>query len=589
MSSRIRSPGASSRADFWRLIKLLLPYKGWMAAGAALSLATLLANVGLMAVSGWFIASMALAGLAGTAMNYFTPAALIRFFAIVRTGGRYLERLVTHEATFRLLSELRVWFYAHLEPLAPARLMKYRSPDLASRIQADIDTLDQVYLNFVVPVAVAALGTVVMVTALAFFSGRVAIATCAFLLLAGVGLPIYTRKRGAGPGTRLVENRAALRSAAVDGLQGLAELRVYGGVERQAQRVMEISGQHIQAQRSLSRLNGFSQGSLGLLVNLALWCAVLLAVPLLVSGVLQPPELPMLALFVLASFEAVLPLPRALQALGEALAAARRLFEIIDAEPAVQPPVGPSPVPEDSSLHIRALEFRYDQAAPWVLKGLDLDLPEGGRLALVGASGAGKSSLVQLLVRFWEYQAGEIRLGGHDLRGYQPADLREHIAVVSQDAYLFNATVLENLLLARPDATETEVVEACKTARIHDFIVSLPEGYHTELGEAGTRLSGGQARRVAVARALLKNAPLLILDEPTEGLDAVTEQELLAAIDRLMQGRSVLLITHRLTMLARLVDNVAVIEDGRIVEQGTVAGLMARDGSFRRLHDALGA
>ncbi len=586
-----RQAGASpsARADFWRLVKLFAPYRGWMAAGAVLALATLLANVGLMAVSGWFIAAMALTGLAGATMDYFTPAALIRFFAIVRTGGRYVERLVTHEATFRLLSELRVWFYTHLEPLAPARLMQYRSADLASRIQTDIDTLDHIYLRFLVPVGVAALGGTAILAVMAVFSGRVALATGVFLLLAGVALPLYLQRRGAAPGGRLVESRAALRAAAVDGLQGLAELRVYGAVERQAQLMRQLSGQHIQAQRELSHLSGFSQGSLGLLANLALWCAVLLAAPQVSTGALRPPELAMLALFVLASFEAVMPLPQAFQTLGEALAAARRLFEIIDTKPAVLPPPGPSPALSEASLHIRGLGFRYGEDVPWVFEGLDLDLPAGGRLALVGATGAGKTSLVQVLMRFWEYQAGDVRLGGHDLRAFQPEDLRRHVAVVSQDAYLFNATVLENLLLARPEATEAEVAVACKAAQIHDFILDLPQGYRTELGEAGTLFSGGQARRVAIARALLKNAPILILDEPTEGLDRATERDLLDAIGRLMEGRSVLLITHRLDALSRLVDEAAVLENGRIVERGTVAHLMQLDGSFSRMQDALAA
>ena len=583
-----RAPVASPKtADFWRVVRLFGPYKSWMTGGAVMALATLLANVGLMAVSGWFIASMALAGLAGAAMNYFTPAALIRFFAIVRTGGRYLERLVTHEATLRLLASLRVWFYEHIEPLAPARLMQYRGVDLASRIQVDIDTLDHVYLRLLVPFGVAILGLGVMLAVMATFSVRVTVSTGVFLLLGGVALPLYLQRRGSRPGQRLVESRAALRTAAADGLQGLAELRVYGAVEGQAQIVGELSNEHIQAQRELSRLTGLSQASLGLLANLALWCAVILSVPLVKARALGPPDLAMLALFVLASFEAVLPLPQALQNLGEVLAAARRLFDIVDTLPAVTSPAQPCPVPDETRLQIRGLKFRYAEGSRWVLDGLDLDLPAGARLAVVGHTGAGKSSLVQVLVRFWEYQEGDVRLGGRDLRMFQPEELRRLIAVVSQDAYIFNATVRENLLLARPEAAEEELVEACKTAQIHDFIVSLPQGYDTELGEAGTLFSGGQARRIAIARALLKNAPILVLDEPTEGLDGPTARDLLEAIGKLMEGRSVLFITHHLEALSHLMGEVAVLENGLVVEHGTVAELMQLNGAFRRMRDAL--
>jgi ATP-binding cassette subfamily C protein CydC len=564
----------TARSDFWRLIRLFAPYRNWMLAGIALALMTLLANVALMAVSGWFIASMALAGLAGVTMNYFTPAALIRAFAILRTGGRYAERLVTHEATFRLLASLRVWFYSHLEPLAPARLMQYRSADLASRIQTDIDTLDHVYLRFIVPVCVAVAGVAILLAVMAVFSRNVALSTGFFLLLAGALLPMYVQRRGVQPGMQLVARRTVLRAATVDGLQGQAELRVYGATERQAQLIRQLSDQQIEAQRSLSQLTGFSQASVGLLAGLALWFAVLFTVPLVSTGQLDMPMLPMLALFVMASFEAVMPLPQAFQILGEALAAARRLFEIIDAQPSVSVSSVPSPVLGEADLRICGLGFRYDEAAPWVLQRFDLDLPVGGRLALVGASGAGKSSLVNVLMRFWEYQAGTVHLGGFDLRAFQPEALRKQIAVLSQDAYIFNATVLDNLLLARPEASELEVVAACTAAQIHDFILSLPQGYHTELGEAGALLSGGQARRIAIARAFLKDAPVLILDEPTEGLDGPTQRDLLAAIAALMENRTVLLITHHLAVMAHLVDEVAVLEHGRIVKRSKPSSLL---------------
>lgn len=556
---------SQARSDMIRLLRLFAPYRGWLAAGVALSLVTLLANVGLMAVAGHFIAAMAMAGIAGQAMNYFTPAAQIRLFAILRTGGRYAERLVSHEATLRLLASLRVWFYARLEPLAPARLQFYRSADLANRIQSDIDTLDHVYLRFIAPLCVAGLGGVVIVAVMTAICALVALTTAVFLILAGVALPLYLQRQGREPGERLVASRAALRDAAADGLLGMAELRVYGATERHERKIANLSERHIEAQRELNRLTALGQGGLVLAANLAMWCAVALAIPMLRAGALSGPDLPMLALFALAAFEAVTPLPQAFQALGETLAAARRLFEIIDAEPAVSASTQPSPILDSPALRISGLSFRYGPDRPWVLRGLDLDLPAGARLALVGETGGGKSSVAQLLVRFWDYQEGHIELGGYDLRDYRPEDVREHIGLVSQDAYIFNSSVLENLLLARPRAEEAEVVAACRAARIHDFILSLPQGYLTELGEAGTLLSGGQARRIAIARAFLKNAPILILDEPTEGLDGPTEREILAAIDNLMRDRSVLLISHRLETLSLLVDTVAELEHGRIV------------------------
>jgi ATP-binding cassette subfamily C protein CydC len=572
---------------FARLLGLSRRYWAWMALGALLSTVTVLANIGLMAVAGWFLAAMAAAGAAGSLINYLLPSALIRLFAILRAGGRYLERLVTHEATFRLLSELRVWFYERLEPLAPARLEHYRGSDLLSRIQSDIDTLHHAYLRVLAPVLVAVLGVAIVVTSLSLYSSRVALLALVLLLVAGAAMPLIMRRAGERSGAWVVETRAALRATLVDSVQGMGELRVYGAAQRQAEQIEHLTRRISAEQMRLSRLSGVSEGSVGLCANFAMWGTLLIAVALVSSGALQPPELPMLALLVLASFEAVGPLPLAFQKLGETFAAARRIFELVDAQPQIVPVHAPSPRPLDASLTLRGVRLRYDDRGPWALDGLDLDLATGKCVAVVGPSGAGKSSIVRVAVRFREYQEGEVRLGGHDLRTYRPEDVRDLIAVVSQDTHLFNTTIMENLRIAAPDADEQAVIRAARTAQIHDFIAGLPEGYETYVGEAGVRLSAGQARRVAIARALLKDAPILLLDEPTENLDPQTERDVLEAIDRLMVGRTVLLITHKLAVVQSRVDEVLVLEGGRVVERGTHTELMRRQGRYAHYQDYL--
>jgi ATP-binding cassette, subfamily C, bacterial CydC len=572
---------------FARLLSLSRRYWGWMALGALLSAVTVLANIGLLAVAGWFLAAMAAGGAAGILINYFLPSALIRLFAILRAGGRYLERLVTHEATFRLLSELRVWFYERLEPLAPARLQHYRGSDLLSRIQSDIDTLHHAYLRVLLPGLVAVVGVAVVVTVLSLYSGSVALLVLSLLLAVGVAMPLIMRRAGERSGAWVVETRAALRAALVDSVQGMGELRVYQASQRQARQIEHLTRRISAEQMRLSRLSGISEGAVGLCANFGMWGTLLIAVPLVERGTLQGPELPMLALLVLASFEAVVSLPLAFQKLGETFAAARRVFELVDAKPQIVPVYTPSPRPLDASLTLRGVRLRYDRQGPWALDGLDLDLAAGKCVALVGPTGAGKSSVVRAAVRFWEYQEGEVRLGGHDLRSYRPEDVRNLIAVVSQDTHLFNTTIIGNLRIAAPNADQQAVIRAARTAQIHDVITGLPAGYETYVGEAGVRLSAGQARRIAIARALLKDAPILLLDEPTENLDPQTEQAVLDAIDRLMAGRTVLLITHKLGVLHNRVDQILVLERGRIVERGTHAELMRGGGRYPRYQDYL--
>ncbi|MBK1724849.1 thiol reductant ABC exporter subunit CydC [Thiocystis violacea] len=553
--------------ELTRLWTLFQPYRSWMLLGTTLAIITLLANVALMSSAGWFLTAMASAGIAGVAMNYFTPAALIRGSAMIRTAGRYGERLVNHEATFRLIASLRVWFYQHLEPLAPARLQQYHSGDLLSRIRADIDALDNLYVRVLVPVMVATVSILLFTLFLLFYHPILAISGLIFLLIAGVGLPIWSQARGRVPGQRIAEDEATLRTAVIDGIQGMAELTLYGVTERQATRIDTLSRGLIADQARLSSDHGLTQAAVGLCASLSLWALLWLATPMVHDGRIMPPQLAMLALFTLASFEAVAPLPQAFQLLGRTLAAARRLFSIVDTEPAVAEPAGISPRPQRFDIELADVSFRYPGAATQAVTDIRLLVPEGSRAAVIGATGSGKSTLFNLLLRFWPPNSGVIRIGGHDILDFHGDDLRRHIAVVSQHTHLFDSTIRENLLIANPEASQGAIEAACRVAQIHDFVAGLPDGYDTWVGETGVRLSGGQGRRIAVARALLKDAPILLLDEPTEGLDAATERDLMQALDKLMIGRTVLLITHRPAGL-NWVDQVLVLDQGRELARG---------------------
>lgn len=549
--------------DLWRLLRLFRPYAGWMALGVLLSFITLVANLTLMAVSGWFIASMAIAGAAGVSMNYFTPAAIIRACAIARTLGRYGERLVTHEATLRLLSALRVWFYERLEPLAPARLQLYRSGDLLSRIRADIDTLDGFYLRTLVPTLTAALASLAFLLFLWRYDPALALILLGLLLFGGVGVPWVVRSLGEGPGRRVVALKSELRSATVDGVQGLAELQAYGADRAQANHINDLSRRLGREQQRLSGFTGLSQGALGLAANLALWLTVWMAIPLVREGAIAPPDLAMLALFALAAFEAVAPLPAAFQSLGETRAATRRVLEILDAEPLVPEPTTPAPPPTGFAIAFEGVSFTYPGAPRPALSGIDLQWPEGAKIALLAPTGAGKTTLVNLLLRFWPPERGRITLGGTDIAALGGEEVRRQVAVVSQHTHLFSGTIRENLLLADPAASQQRLDQACRSAEIHGFIAAQPEGYETQVGESGVAVSGGQARRLAIARALLKDAPILVLDEPTEGLDGPTAQALMHTLHDLMDGRTVLLITHRPEGLDDM-DRILVLDQGSL-------------------------
>jgi ATP-binding cassette subfamily C protein CydC len=549
--------------DLARLVGLFRPFAGWMLLGVVLSLITLIANLTLMAVSGWFIASMAIAGAAGVSMNYFTPAAVIRACAIARTLGRYGERLVTHEATLRLLSALRVWLYERLEPLAPARLQRYRSGDLLSRIRADIDTLDQFYLRTLVPTLTAVVASFAFVLVLFSHDPRLALILLTFLLLAGGGVPWLVGFLGEAPGRRMVGLKAELRAAVIDGVQGLAELEAYGAAAAQARHIQALDRALGREQRHLSALAGLSQGTIGLSANLALWLTVWTAIPLVGTGVMPPANLAMLALFTLAAFEAVAPLPAAFQSLGETRAAARRVLEILDAEPQVIEPREPVPPPSGFNIAFERVSFTYPGAVRPALRDVELDCAQGAKVAIRGPTGSGKTTLINLLLRFWAPDQGRITLGGIDIAALGGEAVRQRIAVVSQHNQLFTGTIRDNLLLANPVARQADLEQVCRTAELHDFIATLPERYDTPVGEAGVALSGGQARRLAIARALLKDAPILVLDEPTEGLDGPTARALMRTLRALMAGRTVLLITHRPEGLDGM-DRVVTLDRGRL-------------------------
>jgi ATP-binding cassette subfamily C protein CydC len=368
----------------------------------------------------------------------------------------------------------------------------------------------------------------------------------------------------------------------------MGELLVYGAAPRHAEHMEVLAQELARRQRTLSGLHGLSQGALGLCANLAMWAMLVLAIPMVSAHTLAPPALVMLALFALAGFEAVMPLPQAMQALGEALAAARRIFALADSAPAVIEPADPLPVPQTLRFEFHKVDFRYRPDAAPALRDVSLTLAPGRKLAVVGATGSGKSTLAGLLARFRDPDSGELLLNGAPLSRFSGETLRARIALLTQQTHLFNTSIRDNLLLARPDAGQEALEKVCRAALIHDFISAQPDGYDTVTGETGVRLSGGQARRVAIARTLLKDAAILILDEPTEGIDPETAGQIMANVMDRVESRqqTLLLISHCLQGLERM-DEILVMVDGRVAESGSHQALLAAQGHYRQLHGTI--
>jgi ATP-binding cassette subfamily C protein CydC len=538
-----------------RIARLALPLWRWVLLGIFLSLATTLAHIALLALSSWFITSMAVAGALGIVMNYSTPSAGVRALAIGRAGGRYAERLVNHEATFRILAALRLWFFQRIEPLAPAVLQQHRSGDLLSRIRADIDLLDDFYVRGIVPVCVAVLCAVCTFAFLHRFDPRLAWVDLVGLACSGAILPVLVGHRAERPGRERVAWAAHLRASVVEQVQGLAELEALGAIDFAASRIDTASVELDDRQRRLASLQGVADAQIVAISLAAVWGSVIILASGVAAGRLPGPDMAMLMIVVLANFEIVLPLPGVIQRFGEMAEAAQRLFQIIDQKPPVAEArlgvdqVHPE-VPIAAGLAVRALHFRYAPELPWVIRGLSFDVLAEKRLGLAGPTGVGKSTLVSVLLRFWEYEQGRIEVtdrdgSAFDLRSLGIEESRRLFSVVPQSPYLFHASIRDNLLIAKEGATDDELWWALREVSLSDLVASLPDRMEAVVGETGRALSVGEGQRLAIARALLRDAPIFILDEPTEGLDDPTAERLLDVLDRRLCGRTVIIISHR--------------------------------------------
>ncbi|MFM9445242.1 thiol reductant ABC exporter subunit CydD [Streptomyces acidiscabies] len=556
------------------------PRRGRLLLAALLGSLALGSAVGLMATSGWLISR---ASQQPPVLYLMVAVTGTRAFGIGRAVFRYAERLVSHDVVLRMLADTRVAVYRRLERLAPAGLRRTRRGDLLSRLVADVDALQDYWLRWLLPVGSAVVVAAGSVAFTAWLLPEAGAVLAAGLLLAGVGVPLVTGAVSRRAERRLAPARGVLATRVADLLTGTAELTVAGALHRRTDEVRASDGVLTRIASRGAAATALGDGLTALVSGLTVAAAALVGAQGVVSGRLDGVSMAVVVLTPLAAFEAVLGLPLAVQYRQRVRRSAERVYEVLDSPAPVREPERPRQAPATPfPLAVKGLTARYDGQGRAALAGVDLTLTEGRRIAVVGPSGSGKTTLAQALLRFLDAESGTYTLGGVDAYALDGDDVRALVGLCAQDAHLFDSTVRENLLLARKGADEGEVRDALRRARLLEWADALPDGLDTLVGEHGAKLSGGQRQRLALARALLADFPVLVLDEPAEHLDLPTADALTADLLAATEGRTTLLITHRLAGLDA-VDEVVVLDEGRVVQRGSYAELAAAEGPLRRM------
>jgi thiol reductant ABC exporter CydC subunit len=538
------------------------------------------ASIGLMGTAAWLISRAA---------QHPSEAALgvaivgVQFFGLSRGFFRYGERLTGHDAAFRLLADIRVRVYRHLEQLAPAGLPEFRNGDLLATVVQDVDSLQELIIRVLPPFFTALLAGAATVAVLWWMLPAAGLILAVALVLAATVVPWLTGVLARRREARFADTRADLAVAVVDLIEGAPELVAFGATRPQLEAIRSDDAH-------MATISAHSAGTAGvglalntLLAGVACWGCLAAGIGAVSSGRLGGTELAVITLVPLAAFELVVGLPVATQALQRARQAAGRVFAVLDTPAPVVEPAAPDPLPDAPyDVEARSVWAGYQGSEAAAVRGVDLSLPSGRRLAIVGPSGAGKSTLVATLLRFLPVRAGSVRLNGTSLDHFRGDDVRTIVGMVGQEPYLFDTTIAENLRIGRRSATDQDLTDVLERVGLSDWVHDLPAGLSTDVGRHGARLSGGQRQRIGLARALLADAPILVLDEPTEHLDPLGADALTSDLLRVTGGRSLILITHRLTGLES-VDQILVMVGGRVVEQGDHDELLASGGRYSDL------
>lgn len=552
--------------------------------GLVLMILGLGASMGLLTVSGWFLAATAIAGL-GTLFNFFYPSASVRGLAIGRTVMRYFEKIVTHDATFRILSKLRVQVFEKIIPLSPAVLNRYRNSDLLNRLVSDVDTLDSLYLRLLAPFFTAAFVIIAMTIGLSFVNISLALGLGLFLLILLMIIPTVFYRLGQEFGEQLIQARATYRTQFLEFIQAQAELLLFNAEDKLKEKmsVTEKTWQEDQAKEA--KLSGFSTALVlflnGLLISGMLWFASNADFG---TDEYRTAYIALFTFASLAAFEIIMPLGAAFLHIGQVIAAAERVTEIIEQKPLVEFNGSEEFETKVRLISAKNLSFSYPGQETLVLKNLTLDLEQGQKIAILGKTGSGKSSLLQLLVRNYDANQGQLLLAEKPISAYSENTLRNQICFLTQRVHVFSDTLRQNLQFASADEISDEkMIEVLHQVGLSKLLEQEEKSLNLWLGDGGRPLSGGEQRRLGLARILLNNAPILLLDEPTEGLDRETERHILRLILQHAENKTLIMVTHRLSSIEQF-DKICVIDNGRLIEEGDYNSLITKEnGFFKRL------
>ena len=539
---------------------------GRLLLGTILAITSLSASIGLLSLSGWFLAASFLVG-STILFNFFYPSSGVRGLAIGRTISRYLERLVTHDATFRVLAELRISVFKKLIPLSPSGLNRFRNSELLNRLVADVDTLDTLYLNLLSPFISAIMVITFMAIGLSFVSALLAVIICSTLLALLFIFPAIFYRLGQKSGKKIIQARAEYRSQFIEWIQLNAEFLLFGLVPQMTQKLEKTEQTWLHSQSKESQLTGFSNALLTF-INGILVCVVFLLVTTAIdaSSADNPEALVALVIFcVMASAEILMPIGIAFLHLGQLITAAERLNDLIEQRPLVEfnGSTRWQKIAENQPLvRFEKVTFNYPSNHQATLNGLSFEVNKGQKVAILGKTGSGKSTIFQLLNRHYDPTSGQILLANCNVADYPEATLRSHLVTLSQRVHIFSQTLRDNLLMGNPQATDEQLKLVLEQVELAYLLQE--QDLDLWLGEGGRPLSGGEQRRLGLARVLLNNAELVLLDEPTEGLDRETEQQILMLIFAHCQARTLLMITHRLQGLERF-DRVYRIDNGQLL------------------------